>query len=121
MTLHGILVALVGIAGLIGLVLRLTMRGRLYVGYAVIWVTCLASAVVLLLVPPLLRFVTAAVGAMFPVSAVTFVALIFIFLVLIYFSCQLTILSNRVTATAQYIALRELGEAKRVSDGPHRG
>ena len=48
-------------------------------------------------------------------------AALVIFLVLIYFSCQLTILSNRVTATAQYIALRELGEPKTVSDGPHRG
>jgi len=51
-----------------------------------------------------------AVGAIFPISAVTPLALIFIFLVLIYFSCQLTSLSNRVAAIAQHVALSNVGE-----------
>jgi hypothetical protein len=112
MTAQGTVVALVGIVVLIVLVVRLTMSGRLYAGYAAVWLTCLAVGVLLLLVPPLMRLVTMAVGAMFPVSAVTFLALIFIFLVLIYFSCQLTILSNRVTAVAQHIALNDVGNSQ---------
>ena len=65
------------------------MRGQLYVGYSAIWLTCLIGGA-LLLVPSVMRFATRAVGAVFPVSAVTLLAMIFIFLVLIYFSCQLT-------------------------------
>jgi hypothetical protein len=108
MTPHGTLVALAGVLGLIAFVVRLTLKGRLYVGYAAMWLVCLAAGGLLLVVPPLLRYLTVAVGAIFPVSAVTLLALIGIFLVLIYFSCQLTILSNRVTAIAQHIALREV-------------
>lgn len=121
MTPHGTLVTLVSIGGLIFLVVRLTMRGRLYVGYSAIWLTCLTAGGLLLLVPPLMRFVTLAMGAIFPVSAVTLLTLIFIFLVLIYFSCQLTILSNRVTAMAQYVALSNVGrpETSSGADGLH--
>ena len=111
MTLQGTLVAMVSLLGLAAFVVRLTLRGRLYVGYATIWLACLAAGGSLLAVPSLLGYVTAAVGAIFPVSAVTFLALVGIFLVLIYFSCQLTILSNRVTAMAQYVALRDVGRS----------
>jgi hypothetical protein len=108
MTPQGTLVALVCIGILMLLVLRLTIRGRLYVGYSAIWFTCLAAGALLLILPPLLQFLTRAVGAVFPVSAVTLLALLFIFLVLIYFSYQLTILGDRITNIAQHIALREV-------------
>ena len=111
MTPQGTLVALACIAMLILLVVRLTMSGRLFVGYSVIWLACLAAGAMLLLVPPLLQLVTRGVGAIFPVSAVSLLALVFIFLVLIYFSCQLTILSDRVTAIAQHVALQDVGAA----------
>lgn len=112
MTPHGTVVALLGIVLLAVLVLRMTMKGRLYVGYSAIWLVCLAGGAVLLLVPSLMRLVTGAVGAVFPVSALSFLALLFIFLVLIYFSSQLTILSNRVTEMAQYVALQNVKHSK---------
>jgi hypothetical protein len=108
MTPQGTVVALLGIAALILLVVRLTIKGRLYAGYSVIWLACLSAGALLLVVPRLLQVVTVAVGAVFPVSAVTLLSLIFIFLVLIYLSCQLTILSDRVTALAQSVALRDV-------------
>jgi hypothetical protein len=49
---------------------------------------------------------------------VSFLGLMFVFLVLIYFSSQLTILSNRVTEMAQYIAVKDVEGVPDKVDGP---
>ena len=108
MTLQGtIVIDLLGLTlmVLIGGALR---RQTLYVGYAVIWMLSIAGLMILVSVPPILALATRAVGALFPVSALSLLAFAFIFLILIYLSVQLSILSTRVTDMARYVALREL-------------
>lgn len=98
-----LLLAVFGVA-----VIWLLLRGKLYVGYAVIWLLVLLVAGVLVTIEPLQMFFTRLVGAVFPASALTLGALAFIILLLIYFTVQLTILGDRVTQLAQQIALDRL-------------
>ena len=111
MTGHG-----VGVLTLIGLVLivwisDLVRRDRLYVGYGVLLIISIVGVVPVLLVPRLLSVVTRLVGAVFPASALTLLALTFIVVGLIYVLTQLTILSNRVATLIQELAVQQAKEA----------
>ena len=86
-------------------VLNLVRHGRLYVGYGVIFVVAILGAVVLLSVPWLLNGVTHLIGAIFPASALTLLALCFIVLMLLYILTQLTIVSNRLSKLVQELAI----------------
>jgi hypothetical protein len=113
-TLQGILV--VNFIGLVLLlwVLNLVRHGRLYVGYGVIFVVAILGSVVLLSVPWLLTAVTHLIGAIFPASALTLLALCFIVLMLLYILTQITIVSNRLSKLVQELAIeRARLEAKR--------
>ena len=105
MTLQGILV--INFIGLVLLlwVLNLVRHGRLYVGYGVIFVVAILGALVLLSVPWLLNGVTHLIGAIFPASALTLLALCFIVLMLLYILTQLTIVSNRLSKLVQELAI----------------
>lgn len=116
MTLQGILV--VNFIGLVLLlwVLNLVRHGRLYVGYGVIFVVAILGAVVLLSVPWLLTAVTHLIGAIFPASALTLLALCFIVLMLLYILTQITIVSNRLSKLVQELAIeRARLKAKRAT------
>jgi hypothetical protein len=107
MTLQGILVLnLIGLALLLW-VLNLVRHGRLYVGYGVIFVAAILGTMLLLSVPWLLNTVTHLIGAIFPASALTLLALCFIVLMLLYILSQLTIVSNRLTTLVQKLAIEE--------------
>ncbi len=105
MTLQGMIV--VNLFGLVLLfwVFNLVRRGRLYVGYGVIFVIAILASVVLLSVPWLLTLVTHLIGAIFPVSALTLLALCFLVLMLLYTLSQLTIVSNRLAKLVQELAI----------------
>ena len=119
MNLQGILVLnLIGLA-LILWVLNLVRHGRLYVGYGVIFVAVSLATMVTLSVPRLLGTVTWMVGAVFPASALTLLALCFIVLMLLYILSQLTIVSNRLSALVQDLAIeRARAEAGRRTGAP---
>jgi hypothetical protein len=104
-TLQGIL--LVNFIGLVLLlwVLNLVRHGRLYVGYGVIFVVSILGSLVLLSVPWLLTAVTHLIGAIFPASALTLLALCFIVLMLLYILTQITIVSNRLSKLVQELAI----------------
>jgi hypothetical protein len=108
MNVQAVIAADLIIAALSLFVIILLSRGKLYVGYAVIWLMGLLGAGVLATVEPLRLLFTALVGALFPVSALTMLAFGFVFLLLIYFSVQVTLLGDRVTQLAQHIAILEL-------------
>jgi hypothetical protein len=115
-TLQGILV--VNFIGLVLLlwVLNLVRHGRLYVGYGVIFAAAILGAEVLLSVPWLLTAVTHLIGAIFPASALTLLALCFIVLMLLYILTQITIVSNRLAKLVQELAIeRARLEAKRAA------
>jgi hypothetical protein len=59
-------------------------------------------------VPTLLALLPKLVGATYPASAMSLLAFVFIFLVLIFFSVQLSIMSARQVALIQALAVNEL-------------
>ena len=119
MSLQGILLLdFFGIA-LIILILNLVRTHKLHVGFAVIWLLALVSMIAIISIPPLLSFVTRAVGAIYPASALTLLAFALVFGMLIFFSMQISILSARQIEMAQKMALKELEEQKKeVQDEP---
>lgn len=110
MTIQGILILnLIGL-GLLLCVLNLVRHGKLYVGYGVIFVVAILSTMLLLSVHPLLTGVTHMLGAVFPASALTLLALCFIVLMVLYILTQLTQVSNRLTRLTQELAIRQAKE-----------
>ena len=108
MTLQGtIVVDLLGLA-LVAVILNFVRGQKLYVGFAVIWLLSIGGLMVLVSFPPLLSGLTRAVGALVPVSALSLLAFVFIFLVLIYLSVHLTIMNARLADVARFVATREL-------------
>ena len=107
MTVQGIIV--LGVIGLVLMfwVMNLVRRGRLYVGYGVIFVATIVAVLVLLAVPRLLTLLTHLVGAIFPTSALTLLALCFIVLMLVYVLTQVTLVSNRLANLVQELAIQD--------------
>ena len=121
MTLQGILVInLIGLFLLLW-VLNLVRHGRLYVGYGVIFVIAILGSAILLSVPWFLAPVTHLIGAIFPASSLTLLALCFIFLMLLYILTQITIVSNRLSKLVQRLAIeRARVDAKRAAPDQDR-
>lgn len=120
MSLQGILLLDFFGVGLIILILNLVRTRKLHVGFAVIWLLAVVSMISIISIPPLLAFVTRAVGAIFPASALTLLAFVLVFGMLIFFSMQLSIISARQVEMAQKMALYELleGQEKMETDEP---
>jgi hypothetical protein len=110
MTIQGnVLLDVIGILMLVW-ILDLTRRGQLYVGYGVMFVVTILGAMIVISVPPLLETVTGLLGALLPVSALTFLALGFIFFMLVYVLTQTTIISNRLADLVQELAIQKIKE-----------
>jgi hypothetical protein len=108
MSIQGIIINNILGLGLIALLVNLVRTQRLYVGYAAIWLLSTAGLLLIVSVPSLLSLVTIAVGAVFPVSALTLLAFVFIILLLIFFSVKLTTLAERQAELIQALALNNL-------------
>ncbi len=108
MTAQGIVLICLGALALSALVFHQLLRHRLYVGYAVAWLMMIFGLVCLVAIPPLSRAVAGTAEAFFPSAALTIVSLGFVTLVLIYFSVQLSMLSERVVKIAQALAISNL-------------
>jgi hypothetical protein len=110
MTVQGIVIInIMGIA-LLFWVSNLVRKGRLYVGYGVIMILAILGLQIIISVPRLLFLLTHLVGAIFPVSALTMMALGFIAMMLVYILTQLTIISNRLAALTQALAIERAHE-----------
>lgn len=108
MSTQGIVLIDIAGLGLILLILNLVRTKKLNIGYAAIWFLAIASLMFIISVPPLLYFLPKAVGAIFPASALSLLAFVFIFLVLIFFSVQLSLISARQIEIIQALALRDI-------------
>ena len=107
MTVQGTIVLdLIGLVLLLW-VLNLVRRDYLYVGYGVILGFTILAAILILSVPGMLSFVTHLVGAIFPASALTLVALCFIVFMLVYVLTQVTLVSNRLAVVVQELAIQQ--------------
>lgn len=121
MSIQGIiLIDLLGL-GFILLILNLIRTRKLHVGYAVVWSVATMGPMIIVSVPPLLELLPGVVGAIFPASALSLMAFVFIFLVLIFFSVQLSIISARQVALIQAMAVRELLDEDRARELDARG
>lgn len=91
-------------------ILNLVRRGRLYVGYGVIFGVAISAACLVVGLPALLGK-----GAMLQAHREGLIvgALIFIVVILVYALGQLTILSNRLTTLTQELAIRQADESAR--------
>jgi hypothetical protein len=107
-----VFIDIVGLS-LIAFILHLVRTHKLYVGYALLWFLSLSMLMITVSIPSLLNFVTKAVGAIFPASALSLLAFMFIFLVLIFISVQLSALSSRQIELIQYLALKEMPEEEK--------
>jgi hypothetical protein len=107
MSSHVQIVAIVGSILLLGIVLELVRRRRLFERYALLWVL---SGVVLLGLAAwreLLQTVADALGVAYPPSALFLIAFGFILVLLLHFSVAVSRLSDQTKVLAQRIALLE--------------
>jgi hypothetical protein len=108
MSIQGIIfIDLLGVAFMM-LILNLVRTKRLHIAYATIWFLAVLALMVMVSIPPLLYLLPRLMGAIYPASAISLLAFVFIFLVLIFFSMQLSAISARQVAIIQALALQEL-------------
>ena len=89
-------------------ILDLTRRGRLYVGYGVIFVLVVVGTMAVLSVPPLLDTVTNSLGALSPVPGFTLLVFGFTLVMLVYILTQTTVISNRLADVVQELAIQQM-------------
>jgi hypothetical protein len=106
MTTQGIIVLIAVGLTLLVWILDLVRRDRLYAGYGIIFLFTILGALLVLVVPALLGGITRLVGALFPASALTLLALCFIVFMLVYVLAQITVVSNRLAIVVQELAIR---------------
>ncbi len=100
------------------LTLNLVRTHKLHVVYGVIWLLAVMVMMTTISIRPLLAFVTLAVGATFPASAMTLLAFVLVFGMLIIFSVQLSLIAARQVELAQSIALKEhAAEESTINEG----
>jgi hypothetical protein len=117
MTIAGVVLGIaIGIV-LLAWVVTLIRRGRLYVGYGVIFVFGTLVAMTILIVPALLGAVTRASVALLPVPSLIIVALVIFTFLMVYVFTQITILSNRVMRLTQELAIRNAKQEGDVAPG----
>ena len=119
MTTQGTIVLIAVGVTLLVWILDLVRRDRLYVGYGIILMVAILGALLLLAVPPLLGSITRLVGALFPASALTLLALCFIVFMLVYILAQVTVVSNRLALLVQELAIRHAEQSTRPAPGKH--
>jgi hypothetical protein len=111
----GRLLLLVAGLAMLAWMVNLARVGRLYAGYAIIFIAGLLGFVTLAFVPGLTATVAVHLEALFPGLGVLVPALGAVFLLFVYVLTQVTILSNRVAALVQELAI----ERARASRGAH--
>ncbi len=97
------------------LIVNLLRKQKLYVGYGIIWLSATAGLMLMVSVPSLMELITRAVGALFPASALSLLAFVFIIVVLIFFSVKLTALSAQQAELIQVLGLREILSERQTS------
>jgi len=113
MSVHGVIFIDLVSLGFILLIINLLRNHRLTQGFALIWLFAIASVMVIVTFSPVMDMVTLAVGAIFPASAISLLAFIFIFLMLIVISMHISIISKRQVDLMQSMAIFESSKKER--------
>jgi len=110
MSIHGVIFIDIVSLGFIILVVNLVRKHRLTQGFALIWLFAIVSLMVIVTIPGVMDLITLAVGAIFPASAISLLAFVFIFLMLIVISMHISIISKRQVDLIQSMAIFELSK-----------
>lgn len=107
MTIMGIL--LLDVVGLVLMiwVLNLIRRGRLYVGYGAIMFISIVGIIVIVSIPPLQWLMVTLLEWVFKTNAFLILVFGYLFMMLIYVLTQVSLLSDRLAAVVQDMAIRE--------------
>lgn len=92
-------------------VLELLRKRKLTESYSLLWLLVIAAIVVATWMERFLLAVTRVFGAMVPVSALTLLSLVFVLMMLIFFSMKISKLEWKIKELAQQVALRDAGKA----------
>lgn len=116
MSIQGIiLIDLLGL-GFIVLLINLVRTKKLYASYAIIWLLSVIILMLIISAPPLLQALPRWVGAIYPASALSLLAFVLIFAVLIFMSVKLSTLHARQIELIQLLAMQELKQQKTAHD-----
>lgn len=102
------------------LVLELLRKKKLTESYTLLWLFIVVCTTVATWSERLLRFLTRFFGSVAPISTLTLLSLVFILVMLIYFSMKISRLAKDVKELAQQAALRAAPRDARGAEGPGR-
>ncbi len=88
-------------------VIYLLLKKKLNIEYSLIWIFLILLATLFISSNKFILFVTRIIGAKQPASTLSVISISFIFIVLIYFSMKISIISTRLKDLIQYTALLE--------------
>jgi len=101
-------------------VIYLLIKKKLNIEYSLIWIFLILIATLFISSNEVILFITKLIGAKQPASTLSFLSISFIFIVLIYFSMKISVISIRLKDLIQYVALLEkrLKEIEKDNDYP---
>jgi len=88
-------------------VIYLLLKRRLNIEYSIIWLFVILVATFIVSSNKFILFFTSLIGTRQPASTLSVLSISFIFIVLIYFSMKISMMSTRLKDLIQYIALLE--------------
>jgi hypothetical protein len=112
-------VALIISVVLVVLIIELVRRRKLREEYSWLWFSLSVMMFILALWPNLLDFITDLIGAVLSTSTLFFFALIFVILINIQFSVEISSLRNQVKNLAQQLAIFE-NSVRETTTGPEQ-
>jgi len=86
-------------------VFELLKRKKMSEATTLWWLVIVISIIILTVHQPLLIEINKLFGTNYPISALMLLGLSFVLLMLIYFSMKITVLSNQLKDTAQYVSI----------------
>ena len=107
MTLSNLLLAIVVSVGILILVFELVRRKKLNEEYSWLWIITAVCLLLVSLFPTVLFWFTKLIGAKIPISALFFLAVMFLLLIVLHFSTVISKLSNNQKTLAQKVAILE--------------
>ena len=105
MSIHGQIITTALCLLVVAYVVALTVRGQLSERWCLLWIAAALIAALLVNAPGLLAWVTVLVGARYPASALTMVALFLLLLLAIHAGSEATVYSARIVSLTQQLAL----------------
>lgn len=105
-------VSLVLLTMMVSWILYAIRVGRLYVGYGAVFLCELVGICALVVLPGMMSFANHLLDLALPGLRVTHICLGILFLTVVYFAIQLTVISNRLATLVQMLAVEAVAERR---------